>query len=159
MSRRARRGAVAVAAALFLILGVTLWVGMRVGQAGLTETVLGDVRDWDLAIDEAEEAFEGQDNGLLRDWHRQHKRARKKARAWFETEAGALKQDLEKLLVDPPAKPESQIALGERAADLLRRPLKRLRKAFAQLDRDDDVLEIDALAAEQADLEVLPGVG
>ncbi len=42
MSRRARRGAAAVAAALFLILGVTLWVGMRVGQAGLTETVLGD---------------------------------------------------------------------------------------------------------------------
>jgi len=38
VSRQARRGAAAVAAALFLILGVTLWVGMRVGQAGLVET-------------------------------------------------------------------------------------------------------------------------
>ncbi len=101
------------------------------------ETVLGDVRDWDLAIDEAEEAFEGQDNGLLQDWHRQHKRARKKARNWFETEADSLRQDLERLLIDPPAKPGSQAALGERAGDLLRRPLKRLRKAFAQLDRDE----------------------
>ncbi len=101
------------------------------------ETVLGDVRDWDLAIDEAEEAFEGQDNGLLQDWHRQHRRARKKARSWFEAEADALRQDLERLLVEPPAKPESQIALGERAADLLQRPLKRLRKAFSRLDRDE----------------------
>lgn len=42
MSRRARRGAVAVAAALFLILGVTLWVGMRVGQAALTDAAVGD---------------------------------------------------------------------------------------------------------------------
>lgn len=41
MSRGALRGATAVAAALLLILGVTLWVGMRVGQAGLSEMGTG----------------------------------------------------------------------------------------------------------------------
>lgn len=101
------------------------------------ETVLGDVRDWDLTIDEAEEAFEGQDNGLLQDWHRQHRRAKKKARAWFENEADSLCQDLEHVLVDPPLKPEARSTLAERAPDLLLRPLKRLRRAFARLDRDD----------------------
>lgn len=101
------------------------------------ETVLGDVRDWDLAIDEAEEAFEGQDNGLLQDWHRQHRRAKKKARAWFANEAAGLCHDLERLLVEPPLKPEAQTTLAERAPDLLLQPLKRLRRAFTRLDRDD----------------------
>lgn len=104
-----------------------------------SEKVLGEVRDWDLAIDEAAEAFEGEDNGLLADWRKQHERARKKAAAWFDQEADALRDDLERFLVETPLKKGSTFLLGHEAPKLLLRPLKRLRDAFNQLDRDDEL--------------------
>ena len=104
-----------------------------------TESVLGEVRDWDLAIDEAEEAFEGEDNGLLADWRKQHERARKKAAAWFKSDADALRHDLEQFLVEAPLKKGSMARLGQAAPALLLRPLKRLREAFDQLDQDDEL--------------------
>jgi CHAD domain-containing protein len=105
----------------------------------IAEKALGEVRDWDLAIDEAEEAFEGQDNGLLADWRKQRKRAHKKAAAWFEAEAEALQHDLERVLVEAPLKKGSLLRLDSEAPTLLLRPLKGLREAFDQLDRDDEL--------------------
>lgn len=105
----------------------------------IAEKALGEVRDWDLAIDEAEEAFEGQDNGLLADWRKQRKRAHKKTAAWFEAEAEALQHDLERVLVEAPLKKGSLLRLDSEAPTLLLRPLKGLREAFDQLDRDDEL--------------------
>lgn len=101
------------------------------------EKALGDVRDWDLTLDEAEEAFEGAENGLLRDWQRQRRKARKRANAWFRNDADSLRHDLERFLIDAPLRADAHVALSTRAQTLLVRPLKRLRRAFARLDRDD----------------------
>ncbi|MBL8093750.1 MAG: CHAD domain-containing protein [Anaerolineales bacterium] len=103
----------------------------------LAEKTLGAVRDWDLALDEAEEAFEGQDNGLLKDWRRERRKAHKRATAWFKSDMDTLRAELERLLVEPPLRSEAGAPIGDHGQALLQTPLKRLRRAFARLDRDD----------------------